>query len=642
MLLAPYLYGEKPLASLLSGINTPADLKQLSIQELAELAREIRARIIDVTSRNGGHLASSLGTVELTLAVHYVFDTPEDKIIWDVGHQAYAHKLVTGRKDSFDTIRKAGGLSGFTRIGESPFDTFSTGHSSTSISAGLGIAQAKKLSCDERKTVAIIGDGSMTAGLSYEGLNQAGDTKANLLVILNDNDMSIGPNVGALSAFLSRTLSANYLQGLRSDFGKLLKSLPKVGDDIYNLFKRSEESFKAFVTPGMLFEAFNFSYFGPINGHRLDHLIKILKNIKALNEPVLLHVRTKKGKGYPFAEKNPGHFHGVGSFDVKTGKSVLPPSPVPTYTKVFGEALCKMAARNSSLVAITAAMPDGTGLAPFAEKFPERFFDVGIAEQHAVTFAAGLSTEGYRPVVAIYSTFLQRAYDQILHDVCLDSHPVLFAIDRAGFVGDDGPTHHGLFDLAFLRPIPNMVIMAPRDEASLVAMVKTGMQHKGPCAIRYPRGKAQGVPIDWDAPSVPMGKAEILREGEDITLLGLGHPVYEALKAAELLSSEGISAKVIDARFLKPLDEALLLEIGKKGGPVLTLEEGVLVGGFGSAVLEFFSDHGFSSAVRRLGVEDAFISHGNVDDLRKSCGLDVESIVFAAKKMIDPLRVEKS
>lgn len=636
MSLMPFCFDEGVCTlALLDTIHSPADLKQLTRPELARLASEIRSKIIDVTSRNGGHLASSLGVVDLTLAIHYVFDSPMDKIIWDVGHQAYAHKLLTGRAQAFETLRRPGGISGFPRRSESIHDAFSTGHSSTSISAGLGMAHAKRLKEDASKVIAVIGDGSMTAGLAYEGLNHAGDSRGNLLVILNDNDMSISPNVGALSSFLSRTFSAKYLQDLRAEFGKFLKSLPRIGDDVYQLAKRSEESFKAFVTPGMLFEAFNFDYFGPINGHRLDHLIDILENVKAIREPVLLHVTTRKGMGYPPAEKNPTFFHGVAPFDIKTGeKHPTPPTP-PSYTEIFGEALCRMAQKDSRITGITAAMPEGTGLSTFARKFKDRFFDVGIAEGHAVTFAAGMSTEGSRPVVAVYSSFLQRAYDQLVHDVCLDGHPVLFAIDRAGFVGDDGPTHHGLLDLAYLRSLPGMVVMAPRDEAQLVAMLKTGLSLDGPSAVRYPRGAGVGTPVDWDCPALPLGKAEVLRQGKDICLLAMGRTVGAALDAAALLAHEGIEAEVTDARFLKPLDENYLESIGLAGKPLITIEEGVLAGGLGSGVVEFLGDRGFFCPVRRLGVADQFMPQGNPDALRASCGLDAAGIRAAALELLE-------
>ncbi|MBW2681295.1 MAG: 1-deoxy-D-xylulose-5-phosphate synthase, partial [Deltaproteobacteria bacterium] len=497
--------------SLLERINSPADLKALSRSELPMLASEIRNVIIEVVSKNGGHLAPSLGAVELAIALHYVYTAPADKIIWDVGHQSYAHKLLTGRRKQFHTLRQHDGICGFTRMSESPYDAFSTGHSSTSISAGLGIACAKRLKNDRSKVIAVIGDGSMTAGLAYEGLNQAGDINKNILVILNDNDMSIAHNVGALSSFLSRTFSAKYMQDLKKELKDFLKSLPKVGDDIYQFAKRSKESFKTFITPGMLFEAFNFEYFGPINGHNLNHLIDILNNIKCLNEPVLLHVSTKKGKGYPPAEKNPVYFHGVGCFNADTGESLNKECSVPTYTQVFGEAILQMAKEDERIVAVTAAMPEGTGLVKFAETYPDRFFDVGIAEQHAVTFAAGLAAEGFKPVVAIYSTFLQRAYDQILHDVCLEALPVVFAVDRGGIVGEDGATHNGVFDLSYLRSLPNMVLMAPKDENELVRMLTTSLAHKGPVAVRYPRGNVEGVKTEKRDLPLSIGKGEVLQ-----------------------------------------------------------------------------------------------------------------------------------
>ncbi len=522
--------------SILETINNPSRLKCLSRSELPKLAAEIRNKIVEVVSKTGGHLASSLGAVELAIAVHYVFDVPKDKLVWDVGHQAYAHKLLTGRQQRFDTLRQFGGLCGFTRMSESPYDSFSTGHSSTSISASLGMACGKALKGEKSKVIAIIGDGSMTAGLAYEALNQAGDLKKDLIVILNENDMSISRNVGALSSFLSRKFSGKKLQELRKELGEFLKSLPRIGDDIYQFAKRSEESFKTFVTPGMLFEAFNFEYFGPINGHNLDHLIDILNNIKYLNEPVLLHTTTRKGKGYPPAEKNPTYFHGVGCFEVRTGHFIYKGAGAPTYTEMFGNTLMELAEKNEKIVAVTAAMPEGTGLVKFSERFPDRFFDVGIAEQHGVTFAAGLSTEGYRPVVAIYSTFLQRAYDQILHDVCLESLPVVLALDRGGIVGEDGATHHGLFDLCYLRSLPNMLIMAPKDENELRRMLFTAISHNGPSAVRYPRGIGVGVELDKDLIPLPIGKAEVLTEGSDVLILAIGRSVCDSLEAVVRLS----------------------------------------------------------------------------------------------------------
>ena len=622
--------------TLLQQIQNGDDLKSLSRKELPLLADEIRERIISVVSKTGGHLASSLGAVELTMAVHYVFDLPVDSLIWDVGHQAYAHKLLTGRDAQFDTLRAYKGISGFTKISENPCDAFTVGHASTSISAGLGIASAKHLQNDRSKVISVIGDGSLTAGLAYEGLNQAGDSERDLIVILNDNDMSISPNVGALSSFLSRKLSAHSLQSMRKEFGLFLKSLPGIGDDMYKFAKRSEDSFKTFVTPGMLFEAFNFDYFGPIDGHRLNHLIDILENIKKHNEPVLLHVITTKGKGYPPAEKNPVYYHGVGSFDVETGHSPPGKTKIPTYTQVFGKAMVDLAKQNDRLVAITAAMPEGTGLQAFADTFPERFFDVGIAEQHAVTFAAGMASRGMKPVVAIYSTFMQRAYDQILHDVCIDGHPVIFAMDRGGIVGEDGPTHHGLFDYAFLRNIPNMTIMAPKDERELRSMLRLAVNHHGPIALRYPRGSGEGVDMDAEAPSLEIGQGELLQDGHDIVLIAVGRVVQEALKAAKALEETGVSVGVINARFIKPLDKGLILDMVLKTRKLVTIEEHVLDGGFGSAVLELLADNdAFNCRVKRVGIADTFVEHGPQSTLRRAYKVDAQAVVTAAREILD-------
>ncbi len=628
--------------SLLDIIHSPADLKRLPRSALPKLALEIRKLIIETVSKNGGHLASNLGVVELTLALHYVFDLPKDKIVWDVGHQAYTHKILTGRKEQFSTIRQMGGISGFPKISESPYDAFSTGHSSTSISAGLGIACGKRLKNDPAKVIAVIGDGSMTAGLAYEGLNQAGDVHDDLIVILNDNELSIAPNVGALSSLLSRTFSATYLQNLRKDLGELLRSVPRIGQDAYHFAKRAEESFKALVTPGMLFESFNFDYFGPIKGHRLNQLIDILDNIKNLHEPVLLHVSTQKGKGYEPAEKNPVYFHGVGKFEVETGGQKTaddaPAAPLPSYTSIFGETMVALAETNNKIVAVTAAMPEGTGLTKFAETFPDRFFDVGIAEQHSVTFSAGLATEGLTPVLAIYSTFLQRAYDQILHDVCIESLPVAFAVDRGGIVGDDGYTHHGLFDLSYLRSLPNMVLMAPKDENELRRMIITAVEHSGPIAFRYPRGTGLGVPLDPDLTAIPIGKAEVLAEGDDILILGIGHTVAEAVKARqELLEKHNIHATVINSRFVKPLDAECILEHAARIPRIITVEENVRQGGFGSAVLELLCDSNMADiAVRtvRLGIPDVFVEHGPQHLLRAKYGIDAAGIVDAAKTLL--------
>lgn len=620
----------------LDKINSPEDLKKISKNDLPLLASEIRKIIIDVVSKNGGHLAPSLGAVELAIAIHYVFNAPDDKIIWDVGHQSYAHKLLTGRRDRFHTLRQYNGICGFTRMSESLYDAFSTGHSSTSISAGLGIACAKRLKNDNSKVIAVIGDGSMTAGLAYEGLNQAGDINKNILVILNDNDMSIAHNVGAVSSLLSRTFSAKYLQDFKKEVGDFLKSLPKFGDDIYHFAKRSKESFKTFITPGMLFEAFNFEYFGPINGHNLDHLIDILNNVKCLNEPVLLHVTTTKGKGYPPSEKNPVYFHGVGCFDADTGETLKEECTIPTYTHVFGQTLLKMASEDHRIIAVTAAMPEGTGLSDFAHAYPDRFFDVGIAEQHAVTFAAGLATEGLRPVVAIYSTFLQRAYDQILHDVCIEAIPVIFAVDRGGIVGEDGATHNGVFDLSYLRSLPNMVVMAPKDENELCRMLTTAIAHNGPIAIRYPRGTAEGKKMENRDIPIPIGKGEVLTKGDDVVIFAIGRSVNEALSAHAMLKEHNISATVVNCRFVKPLDFDLIETLSRKIPRIITIEENVRQGGFGSAVLEFLADQEITGfRLKCIGIPDTFVEHGTQEVLRSKYGVDASAIFNAAKKLMN-------
>ena len=626
---------------LLDTINGPDDLKQIERSELPRLAKEIRKAIVEVVADNGGHLAPSLGVVELAIALHYVFDTPNDKIIWDVGHQSYAHKLLTGRRDVFRSMRQHKGISGFTRMSESPHDAFTTGHSSTSISAALGISTAKQIKKERSKVIAVIGDGSMTAGMAYEGLNQAGDTHKDkdIIVILNDNDMSIAPNVGALSSFLSRTFSAKRLQEMRREIGEFLKSLPRIGDDMYHLAKRSEESFKAFVTPGMLFEAFNFEYFGPINGHNLNHLINILQNIKVLEEPILLHVLTKKGKGYAPAENNPVHFHGCGKFEVATGECFASTDAPPTYTRVFGDTMVELGHNDERIVAVTAAMPEGTGLARFADAFPQRFFDVGIAEQHGVTFAAGLASEGLKPVVAIYSTFLQRAFDQIIHDVCIESLPVVFALDRGGIVGEDGATHHGLFDLSYLRSLPNMVVMAPKDENELRQMLVTAIQYPGPIALRYPRGAGTGARLENPVTPVAVGKAEIVCEGstpDDLLIIAIGRTVGEALEARHILEKDHqLKATIINARFVKPLDTELIAAYATHSPNILTVEENNRQGGFGSAVMEALIDAGLSGfKMKRLGINDVFVEHGPQKLLRQIYGVDAQAIVDAARQLV--------
>ncbi len=625
----------KKKTSLLSQIQTPSQVRNLSSQQLTELAQEIRDRIITTVAENGGHLAPSLGVVELTLAIHYVFDATQDRIIWDVGHQAYAHKLLTGRQDQFHTLRQFGGISGFPKRAESRCDAFDTGHSGTSISAGLGMTVANDLKQSSARVVSVIGDGSMTGGIAFEAMNHAGDLAKNLIIVLNDNEMSISPNVGALSSFLSRKLSGKTLMYLKREMENFLKSLPSLGPNILQMLRRSVDSFVSFFTPGMLFQALEIHYIGPINGHRLDKLINAFETARDVEGPVLIHVLTHKGKGYEPAEKDPTSFHGLGPFDVRTGKG-LSASAYQSYTKIFGKTMTKLGESDPTIVGITAAMPQGTGLDCFGKRFPERFFDVGIAEQHAVTFAAGLASQGFKPVVAIYSTFIQRAFDQVLHDVCLQNLPVTFALDRGGIVGEDGPTHHGLFDMSFLRCIPNMVLMAPKDENELQHMLKTAVEHGGPAALRYPRGDGLGVTLDEELVCLPIGKGEVLREGSDLLLVGIGSTVATSMEAATRLEAAGISAAVINARFVKPLDRELIVSWAKKTQCVITVEENALQGGFGSAVLEAFQEEAFyPKAFTRLGVGDEFVPHGKQDILRGLCGIDADAIESAAHRMID-------
>jgi len=623
--------------NILKSINSPEDVRQLNLNELEQLAANIREEIVETVSKTGGHLAPNLGVVELTLALHYVFNTPADKLIWDVGHQAYTHKIVTGRKDKFHTIRQYKGLSGFPKRSESPYDAFDTGHSSTSISAGLGIAIAKHLKKSKNRVIAVIGDGSMTGGMAFEALNQAGHLDKNLIVILNDNEMSISPNVGALSSFLSRKMTSKQVVKARSELKHLLKSFSNIGENILQVLKKSEESFKSFFTPGMLFEALKFEYIGPIPGHQIDNLIETFKNVRDFSHgPVLIHVITKKGKGYQPAEENPGDYHGVGPFNLENGVPVPSAETAISYTRCFGDTLVHLAEKNPKIVAITAAMPAGTGLMNFARRFPNRFFDVGIAEQHAVTFAAGLATEGMHPVVAIYSTFLQRALDQVIHDVCLQNLPVTFALDRGGVVGDDGPTHHGVFDLNYLRFIPNLVLMAPKDENELQHMLHTAIQHDGPTAVRYPRGAGEGVELSDNLSEIPIGKGELLREGKDILLLPIGNRVYPALEAAKGLEKVGIDAAVINPRFIKPLDNELIIEWAEKTGRVVTVEDNARMGGFGSAVLELLASSNHSHIkVTTLGYGDKYMEHATQEILWRKGKIDVPAIINAAMEMMD-------
>ena len=618
------------MSEILNQENPIAALKELPEADLPQLAEDLREVIVKTVSETGGHLASSLGVVELTIALHRVFDSPTDKIVWDVGHQAYAHKLLTGRYARFSTLRQLNGISGFPKRDESPHDCFDVGHSSTSIAAALGMATARDAKGGNEKVVAIIGDGSLTAGLAFESLNQAGHLKKDLLVILNDNEMSISPNVGALSSFFSRQLTSDFFVRLKRETENFLDSVPKIGKDLRRLAKKAEEAVKGFLTPGMLFEAFDFDYVGPIDGHKLDELIQTLENITHMDGPVLMHVVTKKGKGYLPAEENPHIYHGVGPFDPVTGKVKKGRSGPPSYTSVFGKTLTELAEEDDRIVAITAAMPEGTGLISFAERFPERFFDVGIAEQHAVTFAAGMATRGLKPVIAIYSTFLQRAYDNVVLDVCLQKLPVTFALDRGGLVGADGPTHHGVFDFSYLRHIPNMVFMVPRDENCLRHAMATALAFDGPFAYRYPRGPGTGVAPEKPR-AIAIGQGEKLREGKDGVIFAIGSMVVDALAAAEILAGDGHDLAVVDPVFLKPLDKGLLVAEAVRTGLVVTVEENALQGGFGSAVLELFCDEGLNVPVIRIGLPDRFVEQGSQAELRTRCGLDVQGIVATIK-----------
>jgi len=621
---------------ILTRIKDPHDVAGLSPEERTILAREIRQVIIGTVSMNGGHLAPSLGVVELTLALLSAFDPGRDKLVWDVGHQAYAYKILTGRLEQFHTLRTMGGISGFPRPVESPYDHFGVGHSSTSISAALGLAMARDRKGEDHDVVAIIGDGSMTAGLAYEGLNQAGGWGGRLIVVLNDNEMSISKNVGALSLYLSRKLNQRWVKRLKKDLESWLKSLP-YGGDVMGYVRRGEDSFKSFFTPGMLFEAFRFSYLGPIDGHDTERLIEVFHEVRQIDGPVLVHVLTKKGRGYAPAEQNPTYFHGVGCFEPETGLVEKSGVCTPSYTDVFGQSLVTMAKADSRIMAITAAMPEGTGLSDFATDLPERFVDVGICEQHAVTFAAGLASAGYRPVVAIYSTFLQRSYDQIVHDVCLQNLPVIFCLDRGGLVGEDGATHHGAFDLSYLRHIPNLTLMAPGNIAELPDMLATALAHGGPVAIRYPRGAGEGLAVPEYPEPKPMGRGVLMREGADALVVAIGSRVMPAVVAANELAAEtGREVAVFNARFVKPLPAAQLLEMAGRYPLWLTVEENVLQGGFGSAVLECLSDAGVLSgiSVRRLGLPDAFVEHGPQMALRALCGLDKDGIKTTLRSLL--------
>ena len=604
---------------LLEQIDTPLDLRQLPEARLPELACELREFLIQTVAKTGGHFAANLGTVELTVALHYVFDTPEDRLVWDVGHQTYPHKILTGRRTRMETLRRKGGIAGFPKRDESPYDTFGVGHSSTSLSAALGMAIAAEQANSDRKVVAVIGDGAMTAGMAFEALNHAGHLKPDLLVILNDNEMSISPNVGALSAHLTKLLSGRFFSSVREGGKRMLSRVPPM----LEVARRAEEHVKGMFAPGTLFEELGFNYFGPVDGHDLPTLVQTLHNLRALKGPRLLHVVTRKGKGYPPAEDEPVGYHGVGVFDPACGLKPARSGGGPSYTQVFGEWLCDMAERDERLIGITPAMREGSGLVEFAERFPNRYFDVAIAEQHAVTLAAGLACEGLKPVVAIYSTFLQRAYDQLIHDVALQNLPVLFAIDRAGLVGPDGPTHAGSFDYSYLRCIPNLVVMAPADENECREMLYTGFQLNQPAAVRYPRGKGTGVEVRREEMrSLPLGEAVVRRRGRDLALLAFGSMV----EVAELVARQ-MDATVVNMRFIKPLDEAVVVRLAAEHRWLVTLEENVVAGGAGSAVNECLAARSIQIPVYNIGLPDRFMGQGERDELLAQCGLDVEGVL---------------
>ncbi|HEC58497.1 MAG TPA: 1-deoxy-D-xylulose-5-phosphate synthase [Methylophaga sp.] len=605
----------KPTDTLLAHINSPADLRKLDKKQLPQVAEEIRALIVNSVQQTGGHISSNLGVIELTIALHYIFNTPDDRFVWDVGHQSYVHKILTGRRDKMHTMRQAGGLSGFPKRSESPYDHFGVGHSSTSISAALGMAIAAQANGDSRRAVAIIGDGALTAGQAYEALAHAGDLSANLLVILNDNEMSISKNVGGMSNYLARLLSGKFYASAREGSKKVLEKLPSA----WEFARRAEEHVKGMVIPGTLFEEMGFNYIGPIDGHDLDILMTTLGNLRERKGPQFLHIVTKKGKGYEPAEQQPGKYHGVSP----AGSAA---STGPTYTQVFGQWLCDMAKESKDLIAITPAMCDGSGLNEFAKRYPKRYFDVGIAEQHAVTLAAGIACEGKKPVVAIYSTFLQRAYDQLIHDVAIQNLPVLFAIDRGGLVGADGATHAGTFDLSYLRCIPNMVVMAPADENECRQMLTTGYNYNGPCAVRYPRGAGNGTAVSTHLDTIEIGKAELKRQGVKVAILAFGSMVQPAMDAAEQLN-----ATVVNMRFVKPLDNAMIEQMANTHDLIITIEENTSLGGAGSAVAEHLIAIANSTPIKIMGLPDKFIDHGEHKQMLSQCGLDAKGIIDTVK-----------
>ncbi|UWG98992.1 1-deoxy-D-xylulose-5-phosphate synthase [Dehalobacter sp. DCM] len=619
---------------LLDIVESPTDLKKMNISDLTILAEDIRQEMIDIVSVNGGHLASNLGVVELTLALHRVFDCPADKIIWDVGHQSYVHKLLTGRKEEFKTIRQFHGLAGFPKRSESECDCFDTGHASTSISAALGFAKARDIKKENYHVIAVIGDGAMSGGMAYEALNQAGNSDSNLIIVLNDNEMFISENVGAMSSYLNKIRTAPTYDKKKKDLQNFLKNIPGIGDSVAKAAGKAKDGLKYFLVPGMVFEELGLTYLGPINGHDISALEMVFNQAKQKKGPVIIHVKTCKGQGYEPAKQYPDIFHGVGPFAKETGEVLKKEAP-PTYTKIFGETICELAQTDERIVAVTAAMGSGTGLNEFGSRFPERFFDVGIAEPHAVTFAAALALAGLKPVVSMYSTFYQRAYDQVLHDVCLQNAKVVFAVDRAGIVGEDGPTHHGIFDISFFRAIPNLTLMAPKDENELKQMIYTAFTFDNPVAVRYPRSAGVGVAMDTTYEILPKGKAELLREGSDVTLIGFGPVVNICLKAAESLESQGIQAGVVNLRFINPIDRDLIVSQSQLTGRIVTVEDHILAGGMGSAVMEVLDSEGIEGIiVERIGYA-SYIEHGALSELYEEYGITAEGIENAAKKIRD-------
>jgi len=625
---------------LLNRIENPEDVKKLTVRELEQLASELRHFIIDTVSQNGGHLAPNLGTVELTLALYSVFDFPADKLVWDVGHQAYSHKILTGRRDAFSTLRKKGGITGFPNRFESAYDAFGVGHASTSISAALGMALARDAKGEKNQVIAVIGDGALTGGESFEALNNAGDLGTKLIVILNDNEMSIDANVGAMSEYLSRIRIAPQYARAKRDMGSLLMSIPHIGDKVYKTASHLKDGVRSVLVPGSLFEEMGFHYIGPLDGHNIALMEEVFKSAKEMEGPVLIHIHTVKGKGYQPAEQAPEKFHGVGCFDPSTGKSAKKAGCAPSYTSVFSQALIELAKDRPDILAITAAMPSGTGLKAFGKAYPKRFFDVGIAEEHAMTLAAGMAAGGMHPVIALYSTFAQRAYDQLIHDVCLQNLPVTLCLDRAGLVGEDGPTHHGVFDLSYLRQMPNMCVMAPKDEEELRHMLATAIAIPGPAAVRYPRGAGLGVALTDSFEKLPVGKAEVLQEKGEIAFLAVGTMVEHAKAAAAILAEEGIEAAVVNMRFIKPLDTALIDEMARTKKLLITAEENVLAGGFGSAVAEYLADSGQQVPLVRFGIPDRFIEQGTRKELLSLCGLQPEQMAECVRERLSHMAPE--